>query len=325
LADVGLRPLPFPFMVGCGRSGTTLLRAMVDAHPAVAVPPESPFVVAVAREEPFDRDRFLDQLCASDRFALWELDRTTVDAELRRGRTANAPDAVRTLFATYAAARGKPRWADKTPGNVLHVSPLAVLFPEAVFVHLIRDGRDVAASFLELGWSSSVEEAAMHWKLRVRRGRRAGAALPAGRYLELRYEELVSDPEPPLQRFCRAASVSFDPAMLDHQPVANEVLRTTSHPSYHRHLIEPLRPGMRDWRRDLDADEVARFELIAGDLLASLGYERAEHRPSARVRIDVARRRAGWYAHRLARKAGRSGPTRQIANDPSMARTRGVS
>jgi hypothetical protein len=298
---------------------------MVDAHPVIAVPPESPFVVTLARDEPFDRGRFLDALCASDRFALWELDRTTVDAELRRRRTANASDAVRAVFAAYAATRGKPRWADKTPGNVLHVSLLAELFAEAVVVHLIRDGRDVAASFLELGWSATIEEAALHWKLRVQRGRRAGAALPAGRYLELRYEELVSDPAPPLQRFCRAASVPFDPAMLDHRPVADEVVRTTSHPGYHRHLAEPVRPDVRDWRRDLDADAVARFELIAGDLLGSLGYERAAHRPSARVRLDVVRRRAAWYAHRLARKAGRSEPTHQIANDQSMARTRGVS
>jgi Sulfotransferase family len=293
---------PFPFIVGCGRSGTTLLRAMVDAHPDVAVPPESHFVVALAGDLPFDRRAFLDGLGASDRFALWGLDRTTVDAKLARSGAASYPDAVRALYAAYAAGAGKRRWADKTPGNVLHIARLAELFPEAVFVHLIRDGRDVAASFLELGWAGTIEEAAMHWKLRVRRGRRAGASLPAGRYHEVRYEALVADPEPSLRRFCRAAALAFEVAMLDHHARAAQVVRTTSHPSYHRHVAGPVRSDVRDWRRDLDTDDVARFDLVAGDMLAELGYERTASRPPARLRVDVARRRAHWYAHRLARK-----------------------
>jgi hypothetical protein len=306
VADVvDLARHPFPFIVGCGRSGTTLLRAMVDAHPDLAVPPESHFVVALAHDGPLDRVAFLDGLEASDRFALWELDRATVEAELLRSAAATYPDGVRTVFAAYAAMSGKSRWADKTPGNVLHIARLAELFPEAVFVHLVRDGRDVAASFLELGWAGTIEEAAMHWKLRVRRGRRAGASLPAGRYHEVRYEDLVAGPEPALRRFCRAAALPFDPAMLDHRDRAAEVVRTTSHPSYHRHLAGPVRPDVRAWRRELSEEDVARFELVAGDVLAELGYERAAARASARLRLEVTRRRARWGAHRVVKATRR--------------------
>jgi Sulfotransferase family len=287
---------PFPFLVGCGRSGTTLLRAMVDAHPDIAVPPESHFIVALARGS-FDRQSFLDHLYASKRFELWELDRPVVEAGLARAAPAAYPDAVRAVFASWAATKGKHRWADKTPGYVLHIPRLAELFPEAVFVHLVRDGRDVAASFLELGWAGTIEEAALHWKLRVRRGRRAGARLPAGRYHELRYEELVADPEPALRGVCDAVGLAFDAAMLDHRAGAAEVARTTSHPGYHRHLAEPVR-DVRDWRSDLTPSQQARVELVAGPLLAELGYPASGARPSAGDRAAVAAQWLRWQLHR---------------------------
>ena len=202
---------PFPFLVGCGRSGTTLLRAMCDSHPDLAVPPESHFIVPLAAGSghPIDSAVFLDRLYAQERFRLWELDRAEVEAAFRRSAPDDYAGAVRTVFSAWAATQGKIRYADKTPGYVLHIPMLARLFPESVFVHLVRDGRDVACSFLELGWADTVEEAALHWRLRVLRGRQGGLALPSHRYHELRYEDLVADPEGSLRRLCDVMSVPF--------------------------------------------------------------------------------------------------------------------
>ncbi|MGH8825105.1 MAG: sulfotransferase family protein [Jiangellaceae bacterium] len=302
---------PFPFLVGCGRSGTTLLRAMCDSHPELAVPPESHFVVPLApharTDGSFDADSFVDRLYAQERFRLWELDRGGVAAEFDRSPPQSYPDAVRTVFALWAAGQGKQRYADKTPGYVLHIPMLAGLFPEAVFVHLVRDGRDVASSFRDLGWAHTVEDAALHWKLRVRRGRRAGRALPAHRYHELSYEDLIGDPERSLRRLCEVTVLRFAPEMLEHHRHAAEVVRTTSHPGYHRHLIRPPTEGLRDWRSDLSAAEVERFELVAGDLLREFGYEPSGRRPSARARVAVAAAQARWQLHRAARRAGLTG------------------
>jgi Sulfotransferase family len=288
---------PFPFFVGCGRSGTTLVRALVGAHPDMAIPPESHFVVAQAprRGEPFEPGALVDALAASDRFALWELDRADVAAAVVGA--AGYPDAVRAVFALWAERAGKPRYGDKTPGYVAHLPSIARLFPEAVFVHVIRDGRDVAASFLDVGWATSAEEAARHWALRVRRGRRAGRALGPRRYHELRYEELVADPEPALRGVCDAVGLAFDAAMLDHRAGAAEVARTTSHPGYHRHLAEPVR-DVRDWRSDLTPSQQARVELVAGPLLAELGYPASGARPSAGDRAAVAAQWLRWQLHR---------------------------
>lgn len=293
----------FPFIVGCGRSGTTLLRAMCDGHPDLAVPPESHFVVDLAprRGAVFSAATFLDRLRASDRFRLWDLDVDVVRRSLAAQPAADYASAVRTVFACFAATKGKSRYADKTPVYVLHVRELARLFPEAVFVHVVRDGRDVASSFLDLGWADTIEEAALHWKLRVTRGRRAGRRLGA-RYLELHYEDVVRAPEEPLRALCRAIDMPFSPAMLDHSGRAPEIIRTTSHPEYHGALAQPPTPGVRDWRRELTAEEVARFELLAGDALRAFGYERAASRPPASVRLDVAGRWCRWQLHRIRRR-----------------------
>ena len=306
---MGPPPPTFPFIVGCGRSGSTLLRAMGDAHPALAVPPESHFIVPLAptgrdSARPFDVPAFLDRLYASEHFDLWGLDRAGVAAALESGPPSSYPDAVRRIFSLWAGAQGKDRYADKTPGYVLHIPTLARLFPEAVFIHLIRDGRDVASSFLELGWVDRIEDAALHWRLRIRRGRRAGRALPPGRYHELRYEELVADPAPRLRELCAAIELPFSSAMLDPTVRAATVVGTTRHPSYHRRLAIPPTPGLRNWRVELSEQDIARFELLAGDTLAELGYERAGVRAAATTRREVAGRWVRWQLHRVRRRVG---------------------
>ena len=288
---------PFPFFVGCGRSGTTLVRALVGAHPAIAIPPESHFVVAQAprRGEPFDRGALVDGLAASDRFALWELDRADVAAAV--ARVAGYPDAVRAVFAPWAERAGKPRYGDKTPGYVVHLPVIARLFPEAVFVHVIRDGRDVAASFLAWAGPPAPRRPPATGRCGSAGADGPGRALGPGRYHELRYEDLVADPEPALRAVCDAVGLAFDAAMLDHRAGAAEVARTTSHPGYHRHLAEPVR-DVRDWRSDLTPAQQARVELVAGPLLAELGYPASEARPSAVDRAAVAAQWLRWQLHR---------------------------
>ena len=136
---------------------------MLDSHPELAVPPESHFALA-------DSPRSLRRALRREPwFALWEIEAPDVD---RLG----CADAVRALFAAYAATRGKPRYADKTPHYVSHLPRLAARFPEARFVHVVRDGRDVALSLLEVPWGpDAIEDAALHWRRRVLEGRAAAS------------------------------------------------------------------------------------------------------------------------------------------------------
>lgn len=111
---------------------------------------------------------------------------------------ASLSDMLRAFYAAYAARHRKPRWGDKTPGYVLDMPLIAEILPEARFIHVIRDGRDVALSLLPLWFGpSTLEEAARWWEERVRAGRRDASSV---QYIEVRYERLVLDTRTELRR-----------------------------------------------------------------------------------------------------------------------------
>jgi hypothetical protein len=154
----------FPFFVGVARSGTTLLRAMVDAHPEVTIPPESWFITELASRrrryetpDDFDVERFGTDLLAHHWFARWGVDADDLYAALRERAPGDYASAIRTVFAHWAARQGKSRYGDKTPGYTTELVLLAAMFPEARVVHLIRDGRDVALSYSERFGVSTVK------------------------------------------------------------------------------------------------------------------------------------------------------------------------
>jgi hypothetical protein len=167
----------------------------------------------------------------------------------------------------------------------------------------------VAASFLELGWTDTIERAALHWRHRVLRGRQTGDQLPPGTYHELRYEDLVTHTESSLRALCDAVDLPFDPAMLDHRRAAAAVARTEPRPHHNRYLGRAVMPRLRDWRRDLPAAAVARFEEVAGDVLAELGYELRTTKRTLGTRLAARSHWLAWHSQRLTpRGRRRQGP-----------------
>jgi hypothetical protein len=321
--------VPFPFFVGCGRSGTTLLRAMFDAHPDVAVPDEVSFIIRLSRghnavryRRPgrLDTEALLHLLKTNTSFARWELPDDAVRAALTDPPVTTFADAVRRLYATYAARRGKGRWADKTPMHVQYLARLARLFPEARFVHVVRDGRDVACSYLDVPFGPrTVEEAAFEWRRRVRRGRAQGRRL-GDRYREVRYEALVAEPEETLRSLCADLDLPFDERMLRYHEHAERLIGTTVHPGAHQRLLLPPTPGLRDWRRELAPADVATFEALAGDTLGLLGYElTGPSRPGPADQLRATGRRAARTTRRLSGIAAANGraAARQLARGRS--------
>jgi hypothetical protein len=274
---------PFPFVVGCPRSGTTLLRAMLDSHPELAIPGESYFIVELAPAfAPRGRRRFNLKRCTTaivehSRFVQWELPAETVRAAFEVARPTDFAGALRVLYATYAAARDKPRYGDKTPNYVLDIPVLAELFDEGRFVHVVRDGRDVALSVTGIeGWGpAKVEGAARYWARHVEAGRAAGRELGAERYLEVRYDDLVERPEPTLRTVCGFLGLAFDPAMLDYPGRFDELVASNLQPELHERLRRPPTRGLRSWREQMAGADVAAFEAIAGDVLTEFGFARS--------------------------------------------------
>jgi hypothetical protein len=222
-----------------------------------------------------DPAAFLDDLCRLPTLVEWGLSPDAVARRLRPGMTTGP--AIAAVFETYAAERGKPRWGDKTPLYMQHLPLLERLFPRAAYVHLIRDGRDAATSFLEVpdgimtaGWGHPRDAAgfAAQWATEVRAARALGARVGPARHLEVRYEALVAAPGEELRRVCAFAGLEYDDGMLGY------VGRTDSARKDHqKRLDEPPRVGVRDWRTEMPAADTAAFEATAGDLLHELGYE----------------------------------------------------
>ena len=300
----------FAFVVGSGRSGTTLLRSMLHSHPVLAVARESSFIPRTAArrrryqtDHGFDHEAFAADVCRlkTAREALG-IDRRTLVALLEADPPADYADAVRSVYRWFAEHHDKQYGAEKTPDYVTHVELLAELFPEARFVHLVRDGRDVAAAYRDANFGpSQVTETAFHWRRQVTAGRRAGAKLGPSRYLEVRYEDLLDDPQSALSATCDFLGLEFDEAMLRYfeKPVAD----LGSDRAHHTHVGLPPTRGLRDWRRELTPAEVASFEAVAGTLLTDLGYERATKRPGSRARVNAGTTWLRWRFKALRARA----------------------
>jgi LPS sulfotransferase NodH len=310
-SEADLDSLPFRpfFVVGAARSGTTLLRVQLDRHPELAVPPESHFIPHLwrrrrryGREGRVERpERFLADLRSQRRFREWNVASEQVGEELPPSPTLG--QAIEAAYRAYAKAHGKSKWGDKTPRYVTQLPLLARLFPEARFVHLVRDGRDVALSLVGLGHlHAHPATAAFPWARQVAKGRAAGHALGPGRYVELRYEELVANPEGVLQHLCRSLGLAFAPEMLEHR--RNETLEKIppDRRRYHTRLALPPTEGLRDWRRDMDPAAVAEFEALAGAELVASGYELSGRPISTGTRVRAWLRAARFAVRILGRR-----------------------
>ncbi|MDQ3877791.1 MAG: sulfotransferase, partial [Actinomycetota bacterium] len=216
---------PF-FIVGSARSGTSLLRLMLNAHPDIAVPSESRFIVELwPGVDDIAVEEFLAELSEHRLFALWGISIEAVRSEIGVSRRCRYSDAVAGAYRAFAAVHGKSTWGDKTPRYVEHIPFLAKLFPTSRFIHLVRDGRDVALSYANVPFGpKTVARAALLWSQRVEMGIRDGRPLAPQRYLEVKYEALIAEPEPELVRLCDFLTVEFSPDMLDHTETTRELM-----------------------------------------------------------------------------------------------------
>jgi Sulfotransferase family len=291
-----------PFIVGVPRSGTTLLRLMLDAHPRLAIPPETGFLSRLVRlpwlwPAGLGRRRLLTIITRAQSWPDFHLDAHALAEALDAVKPFTLADGLRAFYRLYAARFNKSLWGDKTPLYGRHAYAIARLLPEARFIHLIRDGRDVALS-LRTTWfapSRRVDALAGYWARELQRARRQGKRLKY--YTEVRYEALLRNPEQVLRDICQFLELEFDPRMLsyyenaaarlgEHEGRANANgtvwLTKTQRQSQQRHTRKPVDvTRIERWRTELDIADAVAFEHVAGGLLRELGYP-----PATRSTLD---------------------------------------
>jgi hypothetical protein len=258
------------------------------------------------RGQVLDVDALLADLRANPSFTRnWQLP-PEVLAELRRVPPPDTASALLALYEAYARERGKARYADKTPQHVLHLELLTRSFPSARVVHLVRDGRNVVPSLLEVPHGPTrYTEGVDYWRARVLAGRQAGEALGPSRYVEIRYEDLVEDPEARLRDLCAFLDLEYAPEMLEYPARAGELVSGTFDARQHLGIAKAPTRDVREWRRSTPDHDIQLFETIAGDALDAFGYERSGMTASARVRAEVLVRRAAGAGVSAVRKLRR--------------------
>ncbi len=278
---VSTRPV---FVGGCPRSGTTLLRAMLDAHPHLAIPGETRILVDGFRSRARWGD--LEDPGNRRRVALWvagrkvaRARRLTDDVDELVERMAAAPPTIGSVlgagFQLYAEQHGKARWGDKRPSLALNLDAVFAMFPDAQYVHLVRDPRAVVASIRRVGrrhgWGGrGLAGGADKWERTQRAAERWRRRLRADQFHELRYEDLVADPAAELTRL--VAYLELDPAGLDAMLHHHETTEVRS-AELHRLVSQPVTTeAVRGWEQALKPREVAFVEHVLGDRMARYGY-----------------------------------------------------
>jgi len=317
---------PVLFVVGCPRSGTTLLQRMLDHHPQLAVANDTHFIPRAllkaapqhlaraieGNEIPLD-DALIEGLLGYHRFPRLGVDVDEARALARESSTYSGW--IERIYSSFAVNHGKVFGGEKTPDYVRHLPLLQGLFPRARFLHIIRDGRDVALSTLEWAgpkkgpgrwdlWETEpLAASALWWRWQVQKGRADSQRLAPGNYAEVCYEDLVRDPEGQLRWISAFLALPYSDWMVRFHSG-----RTTSIPGKSaKSNWLPATPGLRDWKDQMSPDDQALFQCIAGQTLVALGLPATKHPISVAVRSRAAGCIEWWrrFVDRLGKKERR--------------------
>jgi len=282
------------FIIGNPRSGTSLFRLLLTSHSNIHIPPESGFMIWWQRvykdwtwsDDTIKLDTFLSDLFTSKKFEFMELDRQGLFDFLNKQQPRNYADISQMIYKYHAIKAGKETAliGDKNNFHLKHIADLDQLFPKAKFVHIIRDGRDVATSYIDMSkidsqsdyrprLPSAVADIATEWHNNIHSVQNGFSRLPTSRFLEIRYEDLVLDTENTLTKVCAFLGQVYEPAMLDfylqNQETKLEPDEFMAWKARTRGKIDSSAIGK--WQ-NLSQDDIANFEKICGDILQNYNY-----------------------------------------------------
>ncbi len=272
---------PPVFIVGCPRSGTSFLYHLLLSAGGFARFHTQMNVFDVL--EPIfgdlnsstNKKKMMTEWLRSKAFAVSGLDANEIESKVM-AECRNGSDFMRIVMEEVARKQSVDRWIDSTPTNVPHMLRIACDFPDAQFIHIIRDARDVALSLDKRHWSRplpwdknrSLLAAGLYWEWIVRKGRKYGSALGA-RYLEVRYEELVERPQPALKTIGEFLQHDLDYARIQEASVGSVKKPLTS---FKEDLKEGHFTPVGRWKDKFPADQLKEFERLIGNYLQELGY-----------------------------------------------------
>jgi hypothetical protein len=314
LSDMTTTQLYRPvFIVGCERSGTTMLGAMLGASPSTLTTPESQFVIHLLPQayeaiHSEDLERIIAALCAAWRLRIWGIRDLPARLSLSLPPS-GAPYSYRQvisqvirLYGEDVAKESAGIWIDHTPTHIRVVDRLLKVFPDARFLHLVRDGRAVALSLQHVTWGrTTTYKAAEWWSSQVCMGATAELKYGPARVMRVRYEDVVLEPERTLREVCKFAEIEFLDSMVEGSGFVVPAYTKRQHS-----LVgsRPDRQRTTEWKTKLTPREIELFEYRSGDVLKFFDYEPlygGYATPPGRLELALIRAREaiGRIHHRL--------------------------
>lgn len=272
------------FIVGANRSGTTLLRLMLNAHPRIGIPDELNFMNPSmaenwgrgtdTREEFRQRVRWhLENNIEANAFP--GLDRATLkDRLVEQATVYNHREVYEKSLSIWAQHHGKARWGEKSPGNLFYVRVLLDMFPDAQFIHLVRDPRAGVHSMLRTSFfGDDATFNALIRRMCLREGLNLAEEMPSNQWIRIHYEDLLSNPEATLRTLCSFLGEAYDPSMLLYHRDAKKYMSDAAAREFNDAALRPIDASkISEWRKHLSREEAALVEAICAEEMRELGY-----------------------------------------------------
>ena len=274
------------FIIGNRRSGTTMLRLMVTSHPNLAIPPEGGFLIRLGWK--YDRiqqftevqvDRFIEDLFQSPNIQDWEIQKSALRERFLAKIPCSYPELIAEIYLSYIDQKfqgEKNRWGDKTTWYLNYLPQIHTYYPEAQYIHIIRDGRAVAASFKRVSHlPDGIESITAEWLWSLNLIKSFGEQIGDGKYTEIRYEDLVRNPENELNNLCEFLREPYNDVMLNYWIKNREnELEPRRHLKWKSLTLEKVSTDrISKWKTELYKDEIITIELMSKEKLRENEYE----------------------------------------------------
>ena len=298
------------FIVGANRSGTTLLRLLLNAHSQVAIPDEINYFHSFRYADYYhwrtpglsvsQFEAFVDDFLRSNQPVTPELDMSALRADILSGPV-DLRRPYKLLLEAWARHYGKARWGEKTPGNIYNAHYILAMFPDAHFIQIVRDPRAVVRSMQKVSFfPDDVAFNALNLRKALAEGRaHVEETVPASQRLTVRYEDLVNAPVSALRRICAFADLAYEDGMLAFHQDASQYMTPTAASSFNAAATRPISADRTDaWRRQLSGPEVATIEHVHEAFMAKFQYAPVGGPLSPWRWSKLAVKAAYWQYHR---------------------------
>jgi hypothetical protein len=295
------------FVIGCSRSGTTLLYHMILSSGNFAVYRMESHVFTLLEPRfrplsvPENKRKLLDAWYQTRLYVRSGLTPEDIEPQVM-AECQNGGDFLRIQMEAMCRKQGVERWADTTPEHLLYIRRIKQTIPNALVIHVIRDGRDVALSWEKLSQIRRLPgdrkrpamAAGIYWEWIVNQGRQAGREL-GDDYIEVHYEDLVRQPEAVLQRLEPFLEHNLDYDLIQQVAIGSVTTPNTAFrdASLSDSPLKDQTSPVGRWRQEFSADDLATFEALVGGTLNKFGYEVQTKSPTPRS-LNLAAMRAAY-------------------------------